>query len=214
MSSPGLILWSDSGFHSPYAMSVYVCMQEKGLRFSVNTLNLEQNQHTRPELSSLLLTGRVPCLQHDGFTLSESSAIAEYLDETFPAPDYPRVYPSHHQQKAMARQVQAWLRSDFLALRTERPTDVIFSGRKYPPLSAAGERDVKKLISGASQLIGQHSSLFGQWSVADCDLAVMLNRLTKHGDPLPERLQEYAAFQWQRASIQLWVNEAVKLNNK
>ncbi|ARU94720.1 glutathione transferase [Tatumella citrea] len=214
MSSPELILWCDSAFHSPYAMSVYVCLQEKGLRFSVNPLNLAQHQHTSPELSSLLLTGRIPCLQHDGFAVSESSAIGEYLDETFPAPDYPRVYPADRQQKAVARQVQAWLRSDFLALRTERPTDVIFSGRKYPPLSAAGEQDVKKLISGALQLLGQRTSLFGQWSVADCDLAVMLNRLALHGDPLPEKLREYAAFQWQRAAIQLWVNEAQKLNNK
>lgn len=214
MSSPELILWCDSAFHSPYAMSVYVCLQEKGLRFSVNPLNLAQHQHTSPELSSLLLTGRIPCLQHDGFAVSESSAIGEYLDETFPAPDYPRVYPADRQQKAVARQVQAWLRSDFLALRTVRPTDVIFSGRKYPPLSAAGEQDVKKLISGALQLLGQRTSLFGQWSVADCDLAVMLNRLALHGDPLPEKLREYAAFQWQRAAIQLWVNEAQKLNNK
>ncbi len=147
MSCSGLILWSDSAFHSPYALSVYVCMQEKGLRFNLKTLNPEQNQHSSPELSSLLLTGRVPCLQHEGFTLSESSAITEYLDETYPAPDYPRVYPADRHQKAVARQVQAWLRSDFLTLRTERPTGVIFSGRKYPPLSAAGERDVKKLIS-------------------------------------------------------------------
>lgn len=211
MSSPGLILWSDSEFHSPYAMSVYVCLQEKRLRFSVNMLNLALNQHTCPELSPLLLTERIPCLQHDGFMLSESSAIVEYLDETFPAPDSPPVCPADRQQKAVARQVQARLRSDFLALRTERPTGVIFSGRKYPSLSAAGERDVKKLISGALQLTGQRSSLFDQWSVADCDLAVMLNRLALHGDYLPDRLREYAAFQWQRAAIPSWVSEAVKV---
>ena len=36
------------------------------------------------------------------------------------------IYPKDIQARARARQIQAWLRSDLVALRTERPTDVIF----------------------------------------------------------------------------------------
>jgi glutathione S-transferase len=47
--------------------------------------------------------------------------------------------------------------------------------------------------------------LCGQWCIADTDLAVMLNRLVMNGDPVPEKLANYAREQWQRPSVQLWV---------
>ena len=45
-------------------------------------------------------------------------------------------------------------------------------------------------------------NLFGEWCIADTDLALMINRLVLHGDEVPERLVDYATFQWQRASVQ------------
>jgi glutathione S-transferase len=33
----------------------------------------------------------------------------------------------------------------------------------------------------------------------------MLNRLVLNGDPVPERLALYARQQWQRPSVQLWL---------
>lgn len=41
--------------------------------------------------------------------------------------------------------------------------------------------------------------------IADVDLALMLNRLTLNGDPVPQRLMEYARYQWKRPSVQRWV---------
>jgi len=48
--------------------------------------------------------------------------------------------------------------------------------------------------------------LFGSWSIADVDLALMLNRLALNGDAVPEKLAEYARRQWQRPSVQEWVS--------
>lgn len=45
MSQPTLTLWSDSDFFSPYVMSVYVALQEKGLPFTLKTVNLDQGEH-------------------------------------------------------------------------------------------------------------------------------------------------------------------------
>ena len=47
--------------------------------------------------------------------------------------------------------------------------------------------------------------MFGEWSIADADLALMLNRLVLNGDAVPERIADYARDQWQRPSIQQWV---------
>jgi len=49
------------------------------------------------------------------------------------------------------------------------------------------------------------NNLFGDWSIADVDLSLMLQRLICNGDPLPQRLLDYANYQWQRLSIQAWV---------
>ncbi len=175
-------LYVDAQYTSPYALSVFVALREKGVEF-----DLEQQAQGYAGLS---LTQRVPTLEQEGFALSESSAITEYLDELYPqAP----LYPQDARQRARARQVQAWLRSDLQALRQERSTLVIFYGQKAAPLSAAGEAAARKLIDGAQALLtGGRSSLFEQWSIADVDLALMLNRLILNGDPVPDGLVDYA----------------------
>lgn len=211
MNYPSITLWSDSSFFSPYAMSVYVALTEKGVPFTLKRVDLSQNQQFASDYRALSLTCRVPTLQVDEFVLSESSAIAEYLEERFPAPEFERLYPRDREKRARAREVQAWLRSDFMPIRQERPTEVLFAGERFPPLSPAAAQAVEKLIAASLRLLPDNQqNLFGEWSVADTDLAVMLNRLALHGDALPDKLREYAEFQWQRASVQLWLAESGK----
>ncbi|KAG0921324.1 hypothetical protein G6F31_020373 [Rhizopus arrhizus] len=80
------------------------------------------------------LTARVPALTHEGFNLTESSVIAEYLEDVFPAPEHAALYPQAIRERARARQLQAWLRSDLGALRQERPTETVFYGAAGQPL--------------------------------------------------------------------------------
>ncbi|WBV22656.1 glutathione transferase [Pantoea piersonii] len=211
MNYPSITLWSDSSFFSPYAMSVYVALTEKGVPFTLKRVDLSQNQQFASDYRALSLTCRVPTLQVDEFVLSESSAIAEYLEERFPAPEFERLYPRDREKRARAREVQAWLRSDFMPIRQERPTEVLFAGERFPPLTPVATQAVEKLIAASLRLLPDNQqNLFGEWSVADTDLAVMLNRLALHGDALPDKLREYAEFQWQRASVQLWLAESGK----
>ena len=211
MNYPSITLWSDSSFCSPSAMSVYVALTEKGVPFTLKRVDLSQNQQFASDYRALSLTCRVPTLQVDEFVLSESSAIAEYLEERFPAPEFERLYPRDREKRARAREVQAWLRSDFMPIRQERPTEVLFAGERFPPLTPAATQAVEKLIAASLRLLPDNQqNLFGEWSVADTDLALMLNRLALHGDALPDKLREYAEFQWQRASVQLWLAESGK----
>ncbi|WLH77182.1 glutathione transferase [Pseudomonas sp. FP2335] len=204
MNSPSLRLYVDAQFTSPYAMSVFVALREKGLAFDTQTLDLDSAQQQAADFTQLSLTQRVPTLVDGDFALSESSAITEYLDEAYPATV---VYPVDPKQRARARQVQAWLRSDLLPIRQERSTLVVFYGQKMPPLSPAAQAAAQKLISAAQALLaGNPDFLFGTWSIADVDLAVMLNRLILNGDSVPAELVAYAQRQWQRPSVQAWVN--------
>ncbi|HBV39137.1 MAG TPA: glutathione transferase [Erwinia sp.] len=211
MHYPNVVLWSDACFFSPYVMSAFVALSEKGVPFSIKRVDLASDQHLEAAYGMRSLTRRVPTLQLDDFMLSESSAIAEYLEERFPAPEFERLYPQGREKRARAREIQAWLRSDFLPLRQERPTEVLFANETFAPLSAAAQQSAHKLIAAVETLLpsGQQN-LFGEWSIADTDLAIMINRLALHGDSVPRRVAEYAHFQWQRASVQLWLSESSK----
>lgn len=201
-------LYVDSQFTSPYAMSVFVTLTEKGAPFEIQTINLEERENQQSDYAKLSLTRRVPTLTHGGFHLSESSAISEYLEELLPPNQYAQVYPSDIHERARARQIQAWLRSDFMPIREERSTEVVFFQPTNKSLSEAAQASANKLFAAVDNLLEDNApNLFKEWCIADVDLALMLNRLVLNGDEVPERLIAYAQHQWQRPSVQLWVNQ-------
>ena len=208
MPQTPLTLFVDHQFTSPYAMSAYVTLREKGIPFTTERLDLGAQQHQQTKYRQQSLTARVPTLVHEGFALSESSAISEYLEEVFTPPAYAAVYPQDVQHRARARQVQAWLRSDLMTLRNERGTDTVFIQPTSTPLSATALEAADKLFRVVEQLLPDGAShLFGSWCIADTDLALMLMRLIANGDAVPERLKTYATQQWQRPSVQHWVQQ-------
>jgi len=199
-----MLLYVDAQYASPYAMSVFVGLKEKGIPFEMQTLDLGAGANRTPEYAGTSLTQRVPALVDGDFHLSESSAITEYLDDVYPRT---ALYPAEPRAKARARQIQAWLRSDLLPIRQERSTEVVFYRPSNAPLSTVAEQAAQKLFKAADTLLDQGCEhLFETWCIADVDLALMLNRLVLNGDAVPARLADYARRQWERASVQAWVN--------
>jgi glutathione S-transferase len=198
-------LYVDANFASPYALVAFVSLVEKGLDFEIETLDLAAHANYDPNFTKTSITRRIPTLIHDGFALSESSSICEYLDETFPGR---RLYPADPRDRARARQIQAWVRSDLMPIRDECPTFVVFCGSKRPALSERGREACNTLFSAALTLLeGRTDNLFGEWCIADVDLAMMLQRLVAHGDLVPKRLIDYATHQWNRPSVAQWIHK-------
>lgn len=198
-----MLLFVDAQFTSPYAMSVYVALTEKRMPFELKTVDLNAGDNHDEEYAVRSLTQRVPTLVADGFALSESSAITEYLEEIQP---HPTLYPADLKLRARARQVQAWIRSDLLPIRMERSTNVIFYAPNPEPLSHAAQEAARKLFKAAESLLAHGGDyIFGTWTIADVDLALMLNRLVLNGDDVPPALRAYAGRQWERESVQTWV---------
>jgi glutathione S-transferase len=201
-----LILYVDGFWNSPYAFSVFVCLHEKGLPFETRAVNLHEKAQKAPDFQARSVTARVPVLEQGAFQLSESSAIVEYLEESFPPPQYAAMLPAAPRDRARARQIMAWIRSDLMPIREERATHTFFYKHPVQPLSPAGQVAANKLIAAASAFIpdGQ-TSLFETFSIADADLAMMLMRLVGNGDPVPAKLRDFVAAQWQRPSVRAWV---------
>lgn len=78
-------------------------------------------------------------------------------------------------------------------------------------INGGGKASAEKLFAMAEHLLalGQ-PNLFGEWCIADTDLALMINRTVLHGDEVPERPVDYATFQWQRASVQRFIALSAK----
>ncbi len=160
----------------------------------------------RPEYQASSLTGRVPALRHADFWLSESSAISEYLAERFPFPDFPRIFPADFRDRARARQLMAWFRSDLMPIREERPTTSVFYEPATRPLSPAGEKTAAHLLRVADALIQPgRTTLFDTWCIADADFALMLQRLARSGHPVPDKVRAYIDANWQRPTVRKWV---------
>lgn len=212
MSQPEpLVLHVDGFWTSPYAFAAYVCLTEKGLPFEVREVNLHERAQATPAFHAKSVTARVPVLEHGGFAISESSAIVEYLEETFAPPEYPAVLPSDRRDRARARQIMAWIRSDLGPLREERGTNTIFYEPARAPLSMLGAAAAEKLIRVASAFIPDgRTTLFDSFCIADADLAMMLQRLVANRQPVPAKLREFAQAQWQRPSIRGFVEHPRK----
>ncbi|MHC8290769.1 glutathione transferase [Pseudomonas sp. XS1P51] len=205
MESTKLKLYVGADFVSAFAMSAFVALKEKQLSFELVTLDLKSRENYQASYRDVSLTCKIPTLVHQGFALSESSAIAEYLEEV--APGHTKLFPLDIKQRARARQLQAWLRSDLLVIRKERPADLIYFGKKDTPLSDDALAAAGRLFFVADRLLEEGADhLFGDWSIADTDLAIMLNRLVANGDQVPARLEAYVRRQWDLDSVRAWMD--------
>jgi glutathione S-transferase len=207
---PEIVLYGNTPVTSPYVMTVFVALEEKKLSFRLELLDLARGDQHRPEFIARSITNRVPTLllREGGreFSLSESVAIIEYLEERFGAPEYPPLYPRGLEARARARLVQGSIRSDFLAIREERSTETIFFGKPIQPLSEAAEAARLRLVRIAAALVPDGKRFINdEFGIADVDLATMLQRLVHSGDPVPAHLADYANGIWQRPSIRKWL---------
>jgi glutathione S-transferase len=202
-------LYAETLWISPYVFSSHVALREKRTAFDVHEVALIDGANRDPEYTAPSVTGRVPSLEHGGFRVAESSAIAEYLEEVLPPPGHARLFPGALRDRTRARQIMAWLRSDLGALRDDRSTVTMFYRFRLQPLSGQAERDAERLLRVAEQLVPAGGGpLFGEWNLVDAELAFMLHRLILNGDSVPQRVLAYARDQWARPSVREFAEHA------
>jgi glutathione S-transferase len=103
---------------SPYVRKVLVCLELKGLDYEVDPITPFFGNDEFERLSPLR---RIPVLIDDELVLTDSTVIAEYLDEAYPEPP---LLPQHPKERARAR----WLEE----FADTRLGDVFIWGLFYP----------------------------------------------------------------------------------
>ena len=202
-----LTLYVEGYFTNVWDASCFVALTEKQLEFTTARGLLQEGQGVPPALRDHAAIGRIPALQHGDLWLTESLAIIEYLDEMFPPPAYPSVLPVDPRDRARARQVMTWLRSDLWELRTERPWQLaVYPQTPLGPLSRAAAKQAAELVAVVDWLDLRRELL--EWNQSHVDLAFALMRLARSGYPLSPPAQQLLDRNLARPSVRAYVDHA------
>lgn len=87
---------------SPYAWRVWLALEHKQLAYELKTMSFSAGDLRKPEFLAINPRHRVPVLVDDGFSLYESAAILEYLDERYPGA---KLFPGDAHQRAIVRRL-------------------------------------------------------------------------------------------------------------
>jgi len=89
---------------SPYAWRAQLALEHKALPYERIVLSFGKGDLKTPEHLARNPRGKIPVLIDGGFSLYESAAILEYLDDAYPAQGR-RLFPGDPRQRAVQRRV-------------------------------------------------------------------------------------------------------------
>src|SRR5438105_10543019 len=132
------------GFHiSNYFCKARIAMLEKGLEFE---LDPSCRPSQAPEFLARTPMGKVPFLELDGATLSESQVICEYLEDAYPEKP---LYPRDPLERARVRELITYMELH-IELVARRLYGQVFFGQ--PADEAVKQAVEKELLKGIRAL--------------------------------------------------------------
>ena len=211
-----LVLYAGDRNISSWSMRAFVALVEKDLPFEERTIPLREDKD-RSRRRSVSLTGRVPVLHHETpagrLVLPDSLAIIEYLEEAFPAPRYPALWPSAAGQRAHARWLAAAMHSGFSKLRESMSFHLCFLPQP-PPATAEALAEAAEILALWEDALAEKPSsgpfLFGPFGAVDAMYAPVVVRLTSFRVPTAEapRAAPYMAAVLAHPSVRRWMDPA------
>ncbi len=201
---------------SSWSMRAWVALTWKGVPFEERTILLSQDK-TRAERRKVSPTGKLPVLHHGGLVVPDSLAIIEYLEETFPPPSYPALWPSDRPLRARARWLATAMHSGFMKIRDGMSFNLCFLPRvpDASPEALAEAQEVLALWESVLTLPDRRGGpyLCGAFCAADVMFATMAERIRAFRVPVSDypHAREYAAAVLQAPPVAAWMNDAKKL---
>ena len=88
---------------SPYVWRVWFALEHKGLPYNLEMLSMTKKDTSSAEFTQLNPRQKVPLIIDEGFILSESNAIVEYLEECYPLSGRGPLFPENIKQRALVK---------------------------------------------------------------------------------------------------------------
>ena len=201
---------------SSWSMRAWVALTWKGVPFEERTILLTQDK-TRAERRKVSPTGKLPVLHHGGLVIPDSLAIIEYLEEAFPPPSYPALWPADRALRARARWLAASMHSGFMKIREGMSFNLCFLPRvpEASPDALAEAQEVLGLWEAALTRPERRGGpyLCGAFCAADVMFATMAVRLSAFGVPASDfpQAREYLSAVLAAPPVAAWMDDAKKL---
>jgi glutathione S-transferase len=177
-----------------------------GLPFVEKVVSLD-DPAAREELLLRSSSILVPCLIHDGLSVWDTLAIAEYLNELKPEA---RMLPQAHDARARCRSISGEMHSGFSALRSSLPMN-IRSRRPGFTVWSSAQTDIDRIALIWKECIETWKGpyLFGkQLTIADAMYAPVVTRFVTYDVKLDPVCAAYSETILQWSLLQEWIDAA------
>ena len=175
--------------YSSWSLRGWLLTRMSGLPFEVE---LVDDAESRAELLMRSSSMRVPCLIHDGLSVWDTLAIAEYLNELRPEA---AMLPGERVARARCRSISGEIHSGFSALRSALPMNLRAHKTNFAVWSGA-RADIDAVIEIWRGCLStwQGPFLFGdRVTIADAMYAPVVTRFRTYGVTLDDSCAAYAA---------------------
>ena len=192
--------------YSSWSLRGWLLTRFAGLAFD-EVMVSPDDEDARKELLLLAPSIRVPCLRHEGATVWNTLAIAEYLNETFPQAG---LWPADRVARAHARAVCGEMNSGFANLRSALPMNLKGHFPRHK-IWAGAKPDIERIIEIWSDCLAAYGGpfLFGRKrSAADAIFAPVATRFLTYDVPLPPACAAYCDTILTMLEMQAWIAEA------
>jgi glutathione S-transferase len=191
--------------YSSWSLRGWLLTKFSGLEFE-EVVVAPDDPSARAEILLLSSSILVPCLRHDGATVWDTLAIAEYLNETMPQAG---LLPADRIQRAHCRAISGEIHSGFTTLRASLPVNLKGYFPNFKVWSRA-QADIDRVCSIWRDCLALSGGpfLFGERSMADAMYAPVVTRFMTYDVKLEPGLKAYADTIMAMPEMQEWVEAA------
>lgn len=175
--------------YSSWSLRGWLLCRLARLEITERVVALENPEH-RAELLLLTPSVQVPRLTHEGASIWDTLAIAEYLNEVFPNSG---MYPKDRIIRAHCRSVSGEIHSGFSNLRSALPMNLKVRHEKFPIFSGA-KPDIERIEAIWAECLEAYGGpwLFGDKpTVADAMFAPVVQRFLTYAVPMAASTAAY-----------------------
>lgn len=201
---------------SSWSMRAWAALTHKGVPFEELTLPIREDKD-RSRRRAVSPTGKLPVLHHKGIAIPDSLAIIEYLEETYPPPRHPALWPGDVAERAHARWLAAAMHSGFMEMREGMSFNTCFLKTRPAPAAAALADAAELLALLEVPLEEKRASsgpyLFGAFGAVDAMYAPAAVRLIAYEVPAgaSPRAHAYLRDVLAAPAVKPWMQAALAL---
>lgn len=204
--APAATLTLSSKNYSSWSLRGWLLARFAGLDFQELMLPPD-DADARRELLLLAPSIRVPCLRHEGVTVWNTLAIAEYLAESFPKA---ALWPADRVARAHARAVCGEMNSGFANLRASLPMNLKGHFPRHR-IWAGARPDIERIEEIWTECLARYGGpyLFGaRRGAADAIFAPVVTRFLTYDVPLNPACLAYCQTIAAMPELQAWAADA------